>query len=207
MGRDKFIKLMVDNGYHVTRRKRYKQTTDSNHKKKIYKNLVKHLNIIYADQAWASDITYLKTSEGYMYLSLVSDLYSRRIMGYSISNDLSADGSMDALMMAIESSRLGRAGIHHSDRGVQYCSSEYISYLHEHNIRSSMTRGGSPHENAVAERINGILKQEYGISDKYLTKRQCKIIVKQAIELYNKERPHSSLGMKTPEVIYNSFYE
>lgn len=207
MGRDKFISLMGEHGYHVIKKRRYKQTTNSKHKRKVYNNLIKHLEINGADVAWASDITYVKTAEGYMYLSLVTDLYTRRIMGYSLGNDLSANYSMEALKMAIKTSKGHGAKIHHSDRGIQYCSEDYIKCLRKHNITSSMTRGGSPQENAVAERLNGILKQEYNISDNYQTKGQCRQLVKEAVELYNRERPHSSLGMKTPDEFYNNCYK
>ena len=143
-----------------------------------------------------------------MYLSLVTDLYTRRILGYAVGNDLSANNSMEALKMAIKTSRKNQgAEIHHSDRGIQYCSDEYIKFLEKHNITSSMTKGGSPHENAIAERLNGILKQEYEVSDIHQTKSQCKMLVKQAVELYNSERPHSSLDMKTPNDFYNDSYK
>lgn len=205
-GRDKFIDLMVSNGLHVKTSRRRKTTTSSNHKLRMYDNLIKNLEIRSADQVWVSDITYLETLEGFMYLSLVTDLYSRQIQGYALSNDLSTIHSLEALQMAVKQSKNRGSQIHHSDRGVQYCSSQYVEELKQHKIESSMTRGGSPEENAVAERLNGILKQEYGISDKYQTKKQCKKLVTEAIDLYNNERPHLSLGMQTPKEYYNKYY-
>lgn len=205
MGRDKFIEIMGKNGLHVKKRRKYKQTTNSNHNNRTYPNMIKNMEIKLADEVWASDITYLETSEGTLYLSLITDLCTRRIMGYASGDDLSTTYCSQALEMAKKNSRKGKAKIHHSDRGVQYSSEAYKSHLGKETA-ISMTRGGSPHENAIAERINGILKQEYGISDKHHSKSQCRKLVDEAIFLYNTDRPHISLGMKTPEEFYTSFY-
>lgn len=208
MGRDKFIDLMGQNGYHVKRKRRYRQTTDSSHSKVTYSNLIKDLHIHTADSVWVSDITYIETTEGFMYLSLVTDLYSRKILGYKLSDRLTTEFSIHALELALkESKSINKDIIHHSDRGIQYCSKEYTELLRSNGITSSMSNISSPQENAVAERLNGILKQEYGINDKYQSKSEAKILVKEAIQLYNLDRPHSSLSMKTPDEIYNQYYE
>lgn len=205
IGRDKFISLMVDNGLEVKRKKRYKSTTNSNHSNKISENLIKGKIVKRADSVWVSDITYIETCQGFLYLSLVTDIYSRKIMGYNLADNLMTSESLKALKMAIKTSKR-EADVHHSDRGVQYSSQMYLNKLKKHRIVSSMSRKSSPHENAVAERLNGILKQEYDISDRYQTKQQAKIIVKQAIELYNTDRPHGSLNMQTPQKVYEDSY-
>lgn len=206
MGRDKFINLMVEHGYHVQRRRRAKLTTNSNHKYLTYENKLKDLFVSSADQVWISDITYLRTREGFLYLSLVSDMYSRKILGYHVSESLKTSETLKALKMSIKTSNRRGSTIHHSDRGIQYLSPDYVEYLKKHGIESSTTKGGSPQENAVAERINGILKHEYGISDKHISRSQCRQLVDQAIELYNKMRPHLSLQMRTPDNAYESYY-
>lgn len=203
LGRDKFIELMQREGLGVRKQKRYRSTTMSNHVLKKSENLIKGKQVEQADAVWVSDITYLRTREGFMYLSIVSDLYSRKILGYSLSEDMQTLRNISSLEMAIKNSKTGGALIHHSDRGIQYCSKEYRSALLKNHIQSSMTRGGRPEENAVAERINGILKTEYLISDKKQTKEECRDIVRQAIEIYNTERPHMSINYMTPKEKYD----
>lgn len=205
IGRDKFISLMVGEGLHVKRKRRYKSTTYSDHKNKTYENLIKGKVIDKADYIWVSDITYIDTSQGFLYLSLVTDLYSRKIVGYNLADSLMTSESLKALQMALKTCRTG-AEIHHSDRGIQYCSEMYMNKLKIHNIVSSMSKKASPHENAVAERLNGILKQEYAISDRYQTKEQAKKVIKQAIKLYNTDRPHINLNMETPQKVYENYY-
>lgn len=207
MGRDKFINLMVNSGYSVPRKKRYKHKSIEETSKIYHPNLIKHLEIKAADQVWVNDITYITTSQGFLYLSLVTDAFSRYILGFSLGDNLSTQYCMEALNMAIKTSRLSKEVIHHSDRGSQYRSEDYTNLLKENNITGSMTKGGSPQENAIAERINGILKEEYGISDKYITKKQCHKLVEEVINLYNTERPHLSLDMQTPLECYNNYYK
>lgn len=202
-GRDKFISIMQREGLGVRRKKRYKNTTNSMHNLLKSDNLIKGRRVSRTDEVWVSDITYLRTREGFMYLSIVSDLYSRKILGYSLSEDMQTIRNIESLEMAIKNSKTGKGAlIHHSDRGIQYCSKEYRSMLSKYKISSSMTKGGSPEENAVAERINGILKTEYLISDKKQTKQECREIVRESIEIYNRERPHMSLDYKTPNEKY-----
>lgn len=206
LGRDKFIKLMGENGHHIKRKRRYPITTNSKHTLQSYSNKIKGIKIEKADQVWVSDITHVRTSQGFLYLSLVTDLYSRKILGYNLSKSQKTSEVLKALQMSIQASKRQSRTIHHSDRGIQYLCSEYTEYLKLNNIESSTTKGGSPQENAVAERINGILKQEYGISDSRINQAQCRKLVKEAIELYNYERPHLSLNLMTPEQFYNEFY-
>lgn len=202
-GRDKFISIMQREGLGVRRKKRHKNTTNSMHNLLKSDNLIKGRRVSRTDEVWVSDITYLRTREGFMYLSIVSDLYSRKILGYSLSEDMQTIRNIESLEMAIKNSKTGTGAlIHHSDRGIQYCSKEYRSMLSKYKIRSSMTKGGSPEENAVAERINGILKTEYLISDRKQTKQECREIVRESIEIYNRERPHMSLDYKTPNEKY-----
>lgn len=207
MGRDKFINLMVNSGYSVPRKRRYKHKSIEETKKIYHPNLIKHLEIKAADQVWVNDITYIKTSQGFLYLSLVTDVYTRYIIGYSLGNDLSTKYCMEALQMAINTTKRGKNVIHHSDRGTQYSSEVFNAFLNDNHISGSMTKGGSPQENAIAERINGILKEEYGISDRYITKKQCHKLVEEVIYLYNTERPHLSLDMQTPLECYNNYYK
>lgn len=206
LGRDKFIKLMGENGFHVKRKRRYPNTTKSDPKLPIFPNKIKDLKIERADQVWVSDITYVRTSQGFLYLSLVTDLYSRKILGYNLSKSQKASEVKKALEMSLRNSKRQADTIHHSDRGKQYLSNIYRKDFESKNIESSTTKGGSPHENAVAERINGILKSEYGISDYRISIAQCRKLVEEAIELYNNERPHLSLKMNTPEQFYDEFY-
>ncbi|MBX3042813.1 MAG: IS3 family transposase [Ignavibacteriae bacterium] len=206
LGRDKFINLMGENGFHVKRKRRNPNTTKSKHTLPTYTNKLKGIKINRADQVWVSDITFVRTSQGFMYLSLVTDLYSRKILGYNLSKSQKTSEVIKALQMSLKNSKRQSETIHHSDRGIQYLCSEYTKHLKSNNIETSTTKGGSPQENAVAERINGILKQEYGISDLRINIPQCRKLVKEAIELYNNERPHLSLNMKTPEQYYNEFY-
>lgn len=207
MGRDKFISLMVKSGYTVPRKRRYKHKSIEETKKIYHPNLIKHLEIKAADQVWVNDITYITTSQGFLYLSLVTDAYTRYIIGYALGDDLSTKYCMEALQMAINTTKLGKEVIHHSDRGTQYSSEVFNKFLNDNHISGSMTKGGSPQENAIAERINGILKEEYGISDRYITKKQCHKLVEEVINLYNTERPHLSLGMQTPLEYYNNYYK
>ena len=202
-GRDKFITTMQSNGFGIRKRKKHKSTTMSWHELGVSLNLLKGKVTSRTDEVWVSDITYLHTRDGFMFLSIVTDLHSRKILGYSIAEDMLTMRNVESLQMAIKNSKSKQgAEIHHSDRGIQYCSKEYQAILLKYKIQSSMTKGGSPEENAVAERINGILKTEFLISDKKQTKAECIKIVKEAILIYNTERPHMSLNYQTPAEKY-----
>lgn len=163
IGRDAFFMLLRDNGLLVKHRRLRIATTDSRHRYRRYPNLIRELVPIRPHELWVSDITYLNTGEGHLYLSLITDAYSRMIVGWNISNKLEAEGALSALLMALEQlpAKSTLDLIHHSDRGIQYCSDKYVSRLKASGIAISMTENGDPLENAIAERVNGILKTEW----------------------------------------------
>lgn len=206
VGRDQLFGIMDAYGLKIRQRKRKRpRTTDNTHGFKRYPNLIKNLDLELSERVWASDITYVKVKDKFMYLSLITDAYSRKIMGYRLHKDLSVEGSMKALMMAIGNRQYPkRKLIHHSDQGVQYCSHAYINMLKTQGIAISMTSKGSPHENALAERINGILKQEYGLGKIIGTEDKARSLVDAAIESYNLKRPHQSLQGQTPEQMHGT---
>lgn len=206
IGRDYLFDVMERNGLKVRQRRRRKpQTTDSTHGFKRYPNLVKELEIKRAEQVWVADITYLIVGERFMYLSLITDAYSRKIMGYCLLDNLSTEGPMKALLMAF-SNRLyvEKNLVHHSDQGVQYCSQEYVNMLKSQGARISMTHRGSPQENPIAERINGILKHDYNLVRSFDRPQQAQEAVQQAIESYNRLRPHDSLKGMTPQQVHTA---
>lgn len=203
IGRDRFFNILREKGLQVKKKIRYVYTTDSNHPYKKYDNIIKGKQIKRSDEIYVSDITYLSTKEGYSYLSLVTDLYSRKILGYELSRSLDTSSIIRALDRAIEGKEALTGIIHHSDRGTQYCSHEYTEKLQGKGMQISMSAKGNPYENAVAERINGILKQEYLLGQVYSTRIELEKAVKEAINSYNNKRPHLSLGYKTPAAIYN----
>lgn len=199
-GRDKLFDILADYGMLVRRRKRKKIfTTDSNHPFKKYPNLVKGMLVKESGRLWVSDITYISLREGYCYLSLVTDAYSRRIMGYCLWPTLKKEGPLNALDMALSARDGNKALIHHSDRGLQYCCSDYISTLGKEHIAISMTEKGDPYENALAERVNGILKSEFGLGGKFDSFLQASAKVDHVINIYNTLRPHASIDYLTPQ--------
>lgn len=201
IGRDLLFDLLRNRKLLVRRRKCRKPiTTNSNHVLKRYPNLVREFIPTAADQLWVSDITYIELKDRFCYLSLITDAYSRRIVGYHLHHNLAAEGCIEALHIAI-SNRVKRtmALIHHSDRGIQYCSTEYLQILLANGISISMTENGDPYENAMAERVNGILKDELGLNDVFVSVEQAKEAVARAIHLYNNRRPHASCDYLTPD--------
>lgn len=200
VGRDKLFRILKANHLLILPKRRYHITTDSFHRFKKHKNLLSNLKIERAEQVWVSDITYVGTRENPMYLALVTDAYSKKIVGYDVSNSLETVGCSNALKMALKNRNYPlRELIHHSDRGVQYCSDEYQTILTKNRIRCSMTECYDPYENAVAERVNGILKQEFLINSQITYLKFLQKVVKQSVEIYNTERPHWSLYMQTPQ--------
>jgi putative transposase len=200
LGRDKLFNILADYGLLVRRRKRRKVlTTNSDHPFKKYPNLIKGMEIKNPGQLWVSDITYIKLKEKYCYLSLVTDAYSRRIMGYCLWPSLKKEGPLRALDMAISGRDSNRQLIHHSDRGLQYCCADYIGRLNKEQIAISMTEKGDPYENALAERMNGILKTEFGLDRKFDNFGQASAAVAYAIHVYNTFRPHASINYLTPQ--------
>lgn len=202
LGRDKLFSLLRNAGLLVKRKKQYVKTTNSRHWMRKYPNVVKELKIKRPEQVWAADITYLSLGVGYCYLHLLTDAYSRKIVGYNVSKDLSAVHTVKALQDAIKRRQYKGKLIHHSDRGLQYCSSVYVNELQAASITISMTENGSPYENALAERVNGILKDEFGLDEKFEDIEEVKKQVRQSIFLYNEKRPHMSCEMLTPSQMH-----
>jgi transposase InsO family protein len=168
-----------------------------------YPNLVKDLKPTAPEEVWVSDITYVKTVEGYSYLSLVTDAYSRKIMGYNVGTSLDAEQSRKALLMALSRRTYPeRHVIHHSDRGLQYCSAEYVDLATRNNIRMSMTENGDPYENALAERMNRTIKEEFCLDTEVSSHAVVAAAVPQAVELYNTYRPHLALKGGTPQAVH-----
>jgi len=199
IGRDKFHNTLKNMCLLVPRKKKFFRTTDSNHIFNKRSNLVKGMKLNKPEQLWVSDITYLKSKNGTMYLSLITDAYSKKIMGFEVSENLKAQSSKKALLMALKNRKYPkRKLIHHSDRGIQYCCPEYTDVLDQNKIKISMTQKYDPYENAIAERINGILKQEFDISNIKNPKVEVKKITTQAINIYNQLRPHFSCKLMTP---------
>jgi len=200
LGRDLLFDLLRENDLLIRKRKRKQPfTTDSNHWMKKYPDLIRNIRLSRADELWVSDITYIHLSKKeFAYLSLVTDAYSRKIVGYCMCNDLSARGPVNALEMALKGRTSHEPLIHHSDRGSQYCSDSYVSLLKGCAISISMTQSGNPRDNAIAERVNGILKQEL-LEDVYSNIKRAQQAAVIAIDTYNRLRPHSSIDMMTPE--------
>jgi transposase InsO family protein len=201
LGRDGFFSYLREHRLLVQPVKSYTKTTNSKHWMRKYPNQLKDLEIKQAEQVFVSDITYVETDEGVHYLSLVTDAYSRKIMGYELSDNMRADSVVKALRRAARQRQTQRPLVHHSDRGLQYCSAIYQQELKRHNIKPSMTDGYDCYQNALAERVNGILKQEF-LLYKCRNLNELKGLVKESVEIYNRMRPHLSLGMKTPEEIH-----
>lgn len=188
----------------VKRKKSYTKTTHSFHRFRKWSNLVKDLRLIRPNQVWVSDITYIRTLEGFVYLFLITDLYSRTIVGWSLSHSLSIEGGIVVLKMALQSRRdKSQSLIHHSDRGVQYCSSDYVKILQDNGINVSMTEENHCYENAVAERVNGILKDEFYLGSTFNDFEQAVSAVRSGIKNYNEKRPHWSLKLRTPSQVHS----
>lgn len=200
MGRDKLFALLRQKELLVKRRRKHVRTTDSNHIFKKYPNLIKPYVPSGPEQIWVSDITYLSTEKGFVYLSLVTDQYSKEIMGYHVHPTLETDGPLEALKMALKArSYKENKLIHHSDRGIQYCCEKYIKVLEKNDIQISMSSRGNPYENAIAERVNGILKSEFYLDRFFVDLAQVKQVVEEVIKTYNTLRPHASCDYMTPQ--------
>ncbi len=200
IGRDKFYNILKSNGLLVRKRKKYVKTTNSKHRFRVYENLIKDYEPSRPNSLWVSDITYLRVGKGFMYLALITDAYSRKIVGYDVSDSLELRGCLRALNKAIRQRNGSKDLIHHSDRGIQYCSKAYTQLLEKNDIQISMAAQGNCYENAMAERMNGILKVEFLLDQHFQNKRIAKQAVKQAIKLYNERRLHMSIAYLTPQV-------
>jgi len=199
IGRDVFFNLLRREGLLVRRRKVRVTTTNSFHWLHKYPNLIKGLSPQRPNHVWVSDITYIKTYKGFLYLYLITDAYSRKIIGWQLSDNLGSDNAILALYKAISQlSTACKEIIHHSDRGIQYCSVKYVKILESHGIRISMTENGDPYENAIAERVNGILKTEWLYDMDLKDYSDAYRVIEQIINIYNSERPHASIEMLTP---------
>jgi transposase InsO family protein len=204
IGRDKLFTILREHDRLVKRRKTSCRTTNSYHHFHKYENQIKDFTPTGINQVWVTDITYLRTVKGFCYLALVTDLYSRKIVGYDICDSLELLGALRALKMALRKAKNLKRLIHHSDRGVQYCSNQYTGELLKRNIKISMTEENHCYENAVAERVNGILKDEFYLDLTFFSTELAQRASKNAIKLYNNERLHLSLDYKTPDTVYQN---
>jgi putative transposase len=186
------------------RRAEYPRTTNSYHSLPVFVNRVKDLKPTKANQVWVGDLTYLRTSIGFLYLALLTDKVSRKIVGYHCGDTLEAQGCIRALEMALAELPAGARPLHHSDRGTQYCCHDYVKRLTQRGLGISMTEINHCAENALAERMNGIIKSEYGLDREFKTKEQARRCVEQAIHLYNTRRPHTSLKYRFPQDVHAS---
>ena len=202
LGRDGLFRILKEHDLLIKKRKNYTKTTNSFHRFRVYKNLIIGLDIVRSNQVFVSDITYIRVGNSFMYLSLITDLYSRMIVGWDLSETLEATGCLSALKMALETVANPSELIHHSDRGVQYCSTDYTGLLISNGISISMAEQGNPYENAHAERVNGILKDEFHLDATFELPTFARKATAQAIGVYNNFRPHWSLKMKTPAAVY-----
>jgi transposase InsO family protein len=202
LGRDRFFGILREKGLLVSPLPKSPGTTRFEPSLPVFGNLVSGLELSGPNQAWAADITYIRTDEGYLYLSLITDMWSRKIVGFHAGDSLETEGALPALAMALASLGRGEKPVHHSDRGCQYASHRYVGKLREAGLRISMTEELHCYENAMAERVNGILKQEYYLGFCFRNKNQAKEAVKEAVSLYNTKRPHMSLDYQTPEKVH-----
>lgn len=200
VGRDYLFNLLTQHNLLVRNRRRKVITTDSKHWMHKYRNLITDLEIHHPEQLWVSDITYIRMINEFAYLSLITDAYSRKIVGYSLRKDLSSEGCINALYMALAARKYPQQQlIHHSDRGSQYCCKEYVALLTQNRIAISMTENGDPYENALAERVNGIIKNEFKLHSSVVGLQETHRLVANSINIYNTIRPHASCDYLTPE--------
>ena len=208
MGRDRLFNVLSSNYLLVRRRKKQTITTNSFHRFKKYPNLIREFIPESSNQLWVSDITYWKIGNSFVYISFITDAYSRKIVGYNLAESLYTSETIKALEMALSSLSIQSKNkfnlIHHSDRGTQYCSNEYVKLLNDTGIEISMTENGDPLENAIAERVNGIIKEEY-LNDYNIDNiKEAKELLNVVVRLYNEERPHMSIGYLTPNQVHQN---
>jgi putative transposase len=206
LGRDRFFEVLREHELLLERkRSENPHTTNSYHTLPVFKNLIKGRPVSRPHEVWVGDLTYLRTEEGFMFLSLLTDQMSRHIVGYHCGDSLESIGCQEALQMALKQLPPGQRPIHHSDRGSQYCCHDYVKLASARGLAMSMTEVDHCAENALAERMNGILKSEYGLDQRFKTKAQTTHAVHQAIHLYGTRRPHTALGNKFPAQVHGSF--
>jgi len=202
VGRDTLFKVLREHKMLTLRKKYSARTTNSHHRFYKYNNIIKGIEVTKSNQVWVSDITYIRTVKGFCYLALITDMYSRKIVGYDLSDSLELNGCVRALNKAIYQAKDIKQLIHHSDKGIQYCSNVYTQILKRKKINISMTEENHCYENAMAERVNGILKDEFYLDQTFANVAQAKRAAKNAINLYNEIRLHLSLDYKTPNMVY-----
>ncbi len=204
IGRDQLFRILRENGLLIRRKKYSSRTTNSHHRFYKYGNIIKDLAIDRSNQVWAADITYVRTIKGFCYLALITDMHSRKIVGHDLSDSLELSGCVRALKKALYHNKPVKNLIHHSDRGIQYCSNVYTNELKRKKIAISMTEENHCYENALAERVNGILKDEFYLDQTFASVMQAKTATKNAINLYNSKRLHLSLDYKTPNYVHQN---
>jgi transposase InsO family protein len=203
MGRDRVFEELAKAGLLVERRRsEWPKTTSFDPNLPVFKNLIKGSQVTGRNQQWVSDITYIRTGEGFMYLSLITDRWSRKIVGFNLGESLDTQSSLKALRRALKGLRKGEKPIHHSDRGCQYASHVYVDRVQKAGLRMSMTETNHSAENAMAERVNGILKQEYYLDVEFATRSQARPATTQGVRKYNTRRPHTELGLRTPDEVH-----
>jgi transposase InsO family protein len=198
IGRDRFFELLAEADLLVEPKPGAPRTTNSRHSLPVFGNILAGKVLYAPNEAWVSDLTYIRTDEGFLYAALITDAYSRKIVGAHIGDSLEAEGCLMALDQALRALPAGKYPIHHSDRGCQYCCHEYVERLQAGGLPISMTQVMHCYENALAERVNGILKQEYELDRKFRTKAQARKSFEQAVWLYNHRRPHLGLNFQFP---------
>lgn len=204
LGRDRFFDVLRARELLVPPRvAEYPHTTNSAHCLPVFTNQIKDRVVTSPNEVWVVDLTYLRTEEGFAYLALITDKRSRKIVGYHCAETLEVEGCLAALEMALRSLPAGVRPIHHSDKGTQYCCHAYVERLQEAGLGISMTETNHCAENALAERMNGILKSEYGLGGKFKTKRSVRLAVDQAVDLYNTRRPHTALQFRVPAAVHS----
>lgn len=207
LGRDALFDLLREAHMLVLPRRAYHKTTNSHHRFRRHPNLLKEgpgqLRATASEQVWVADITYLPTDQGFVYLSLVTDAWSRKIVGHHVHDSLQTEQVSQAFKGALKTRQTAQALVHHSDRGIQYCSSQYQQIHHRHGVLCSMTDGYDCYQNALAERVNGILKMEF-LLHRPANIEQARRMVRQSVQIYNRERPHLSLQLKTPDEVHRA---
>ena len=202
IGRDRFFEVLAEHDLLVVRKPGRPRTTNSRHSLPVFHNLLAGNQFNSPNEAWVSDLTYIRTDEGFLYAALITDVVSRKIVGAHIGDSLEAEGCLAALAQALADLPEDRHPIHHSDRGCQYCCHAYVEQLQDRGLPISMTEIMHCYENAMAERVNGILKQEYEMDRTFRTKAQAKKAFEQAVWLYNHRRPHLMLDYRFPADVH-----
>lgn len=202
IGRDRFFELLAESDLLVVPKPAAPRTTNSRHSLPVFSNLLSGKVLSGPNEAWVSDLTYIRTDEGFLYAALITDAYSRKIVGAHIGDSLEAEGCLFALEQALRELPTGKQPIHHSDRGCQYCCHEYVERLQARGLPISMTQTRHCYENAQAERVNGILKQEFELDRRFRTKAQARKAFAQAVWLYNHRRPHLRLNYRFPADVH-----